>query len=493
MALSSCVALLTSALALDHWAQRGWLEGRWLYKQPLGLHGLFGAACVAALAWLATLLAARANRAGAALWPALRWVVPVALAAWISLWFVDEPVLNVDAHLSLGVAAAGWNVLLACAAWRRGSDWPRWARTVELVALEIASCAFAVELGLRAWRATTGNQLLATSSMDPDAFIAAHRLPPGSAHLGFPVNSEGFVDHEPGGWGPEEPWVACIGDSFSVAVVPHHRHYTTLAERELGLPVYNVGVVNTGPREYLRLIERHVLPRSPRLIVVALFLGNDLVDSERAARGAIESWIDPDEALLRVATSRLARILEQRRGGASDFGPANARDALGTPDELEHRMPWLSDPRLEPEATSLERFLYVERSRTWTCLPENIARFEALYERLLRIREAARPVPVACLLFPDEFQVEDWLWQALLDRGLEPHADRFQPQREVGAWLERNGFAYVDLLPRLRAVEPLPDGRLHVYHLHDTHFNARGNELAARALVELARLREAER
>ena len=44
----------------------------------------------------------------------------------------------------------------------------------------------------------------------------------------------------------------------------------------------------------------------------------------------------------------------------------------------------------------------------------------------------------------------------------------------------------LDLLPLLRTVEPMKDGRRHVYQLRNTHFNARGNEVAGRALARLA-------
>jgi hypothetical protein len=39
-------------------------------------------------------------------------------------------------------------------------------------------------------------------------------------------------------------------------------------------------------------------------------------------------------------------------------------------------------------------------------------------------------------------------------------------------------------LPILRAAPPWTDGKKHFYHLRDTHFNARGNEIAGKALGE---------
>jgi hypothetical protein len=61
--------------------------------------------------------------------------------------------------------------------------------------------------------------------------------------------------------------------------------------------------------------------------------------------------------------------------------------------------------------------------------------------------------------------------------------ERDLPQRVLAEWLSEQGIPYLDLLPILRAVPPLPDGRRHLYHLRDTHFNARGNDVAGRALA----------
>ncbi|MEM6797072.1 MAG: hypothetical protein AAF725_24070, partial [Acidobacteriota bacterium] len=41
---------------------------------------------------------------------------------------------------------------------------------------------------------------------------------------------------------------------------------------------------------------------------------------------------------------------------------------------------------------------------------------------------------------------------------------------------------HLDLLPVLRYQRPMPSGRLHLYHLQDTHFNSRGNRVAGEAL-----------
>jgi lysophospholipase L1-like esterase len=98
------------------------------------------------------------------------------------------------------------------------------------------------------------------------------------------------------------------------------------------------------------------------------------------------------------------------------------------------------------------------------------------------MREAARGVPLAVMIIPDVFQVEDRLWSEVAPAG----ADRARRMRSVAItrkWLEEHSFAYLDLLPVLRGVRPLADGELHLYKLNDTHFNARGNAVVGRALA----------
>jgi hypothetical protein len=104
------------------------------------------------------------------------------------------------------------------------------------------------------------------------------------------------------------------------------------------------------------------------------------------------------------------------------------------------------------------------------------------YAALLEARAAAGPVPFAVLLIPDEFQVEDDLWHQIEQRAGRT-LQRDLPQKLLGVWLAEQGIDYLDLLPVLRAVPELDDGQRHVYHLRDTHLNARGNRAVAEALA----------
>jgi hypothetical protein len=98
------------------------------------------------------------------------------------------------------------------------------------------------------------------------------------------------------------------------------------------------------------------------------------------------------------------------------------------------------------------------------------------------MKRIAKEVPLAFVLIPDEFQVEDDVWDEVVRRSDRP-LDRDTAQRVLDRVLREAGWGVLDLLPILRAVPPMEDGRRHLYHLRDTHFNARGNEAAGRALA----------
>jgi hypothetical protein len=107
---------------------------------------------------------------------------------------------------------------------------------------------------------------------------------------------------------------------------------------------------------------------------------------------------------------------------------------------------------------------------------------DELLEILREARDLVAPRPFAVLLIPDEFQVEDDVWAEVAERA--GALDRERPQRELAAFCRERGLALVDPLPALRGAEPLASGRRHVYHLRDTHWNARGNALAGAALAD---------
>ncbi len=86
------------------------------------------------------------------------------------------------------------------------------------------------------------------------------------------------------------------------------------------------------------------------------------------------------------------------------------------------------------------------------------------------------------VVHPDQFQVENVLREILYDRfGLDPaDYDLGLPQQFLRAYCEQRGIPCVDLLPTFRANGQ--QGGL--YETYDTHYNDRGNRLAATTIFD---------
>jgi len=151
-------------------------------------------------------------------------------------------------------------------------------------------------------------------------------------------------------------------------------------------------------------------------------------------------------------------------------------------EDLAASYPWLTEPLVEKPTFRRELFLEIESRKAEQVCGSDEGLYRRFFAAFENLEQAAGNLPLVFVLIPDEFQVEDDLWEEVVRRVGRP-LDRDRPQREVGQFLRDRGYAVLDLLPVLRAVEPLEDGRQHLYKLQDTHFNVRGNEVAGRAIA----------
>ncbi|HZS37325.1 MAG TPA: hypothetical protein VFF06_10875 [Polyangia bacterium] len=456
-----------------------------------------GAGAAAWSAWLAR-IAALAGVIFAALlvfqsfrghaFPSLRELLKIALYS-IVLYYVCLCLQSYRRDAALAwltvplAAALGRLALLRDA---RGSN-------VDVVLLNVCFVLAGGEAVLRLVAAIRPSPLFARLNMEAAEFVDSRRGKPGHPHGGIVWNSWGEPDVEPRAKRPGECLVVAIGDSFSVGVVPHRFHFTTVAERALpGCQFYNMGVVEIGPREYRYLLQREALELRPDLIVVDLFVGNDLADNppeEKPLDRRLRDWLDRDRLLLYAVPRRLVRwAAESRRRGALPVGKApddRAAHDGGLPDGA--LPPWLADPANEEPSFSTDAYLQIESERVALNCEDHPEVTAAFFAELERLRAAAGDVPLAFLIIPDEFQVEDSLWATVLANHPSKTAERDRPQRLIDAWLDARKIPYLDLLPLFRAAPAWSDGKKHYYHLNDSHFNARGNQLAGEALAGFAR------
>ncbi|RMG16164.1 MAG: SGNH/GDSL hydrolase family protein [Planctomycetota bacterium] len=370
---------------------------------------------------------------------------------------------------------------------RRGllRQWARWILGVGLGALALLA---ALEVGLRfvpgdhlpteeyrlfrfderlGWRLRPGLEATVSS--------------PGEYRHRIRVNARGFRG---AACDPRAPLrVALVGDSFLAGLgvrddeLVSSRLAAALGE---GVSVGNYGVPGYGQLQELLLLEE-LLPRDrPDLVLLFLYVRNDLDDNvgtfdaarsvprPRArldAQGRLR-WDEGPVTRPRPRLGQLAEVLGMLSCTArllgtlgADRGDAAAARRSGPPAELRYCRKVLASP--EEEALRVTVAL--------------ARRFVA------RVRRVGARCGV--VLVPTRWQVEDTAWRAL--RTAEGEAARGlvreEPQRRLFAELRAAGILCLDLLPALRA----RSGRL--YYPWETHWTAAGHAAAAEELLRWLR------
>ncbi len=440
-------------------------------------------------------------------WAVVEWTRPAVHRSPARIWrdlfllCVAAVVLQVvfSNNFKPSLCALSFAGASACFAAMRWSErvWAGWrdrqlTRALERTAFQVALVLVLLESSLRLLGFVWPNPMFARDESGVEEAMAMYRTEPGGVRYGFPCNSRGHYDVE---FAPGSRTVVSIGDSFSVGVVPHAYHFTTVCERELpGVAVHNLGRAGIGPGGYLWFLRNEALRLGPDLVLINLFLGNDLAEAGRwnQGGGVLRSVCDRRNVLTFQVPLRIARLMRERSQtgvrGAPFTAGAEFGERIDDPGVLRSKMPWLEDPMLENPTMSPEQFHRIEAERASHIHNGNRnGSYEKLYSVLDEILATAGTVRTVFMLIPDQFQVDEEVWHEVLQRTRGVQLDRDQPQKQVAAWLRARGVPFLDLLPILRAVPTASDGRRHLYHLRDTHFNAHGNRIAGKALAGFLR------
>lgn len=406
----------------------------------------------------------------------IRLLLILFVAVWVSVLIWGQPFHPVRAYMALGLWIGLFSALLTFRASLLQVIPARPLRIAELLLTNLALVLIGGEVALRAISVLFPAPILTRVGDSARDVLSANRIAPGTVRHGYEINSAGHYDREFSHPPREELLIASIGDSFSAGSVPLPYHFTKVLEDRLPeVSVYNLGVPAIGPPEYHRLLVTEALPLEPDFVLVNIFIGNDVGEARGRYRPVVGSWFDRDNVLIYLVTTRALSVLRE------DLPESSL--GLATPETLASMFPWVLDPMLEPPGTSEEAFLRIESERaSQMLLPDSL--YPPLFEWITRMRQSAGEIPLAIMLIPDEYQVEDDLWDRILEQFPDRQPERFRHQRVIGAWLQEQGIPYLDLLSLFRSAEPLSDGRRHLYHLRETHFNVRGNRLAGDALAD---------
>lgn len=294
--------------------------------------------------------------------------------------------------------------------------------------------------------------------------------------------------------------VLVLGDSFTygAGVLTEQAFPQRLdaLARDGGRRFINAGTPSYGTLRELAWLETFGDEIDPDELLLAVFAGNDLTDNldqsnPRIFDGQIVAagLADASDAELRrklwLRKSHLWRLVRARLDGTSDAPePAPTQGGGDAPD--------LSDAELERILEQRRDWFASQQSdRLAIYLPEEFQtpRIGEAYAETRRGLDGIlawcreRSCPLRIVVIPDVMQVEP----DLLDRSLasigrnREEGDFTRPQRTIVEWGAANGVEVLDLLPEFERVTR--ESGASQYLDFDSHWNAAGHALAARAIA----------
>lgn len=278
--------------------------------------------------------------------------------------------------------------------------------------------------------------------------------------------------------------IAVLGDSF-VASVGVEEADTMVAQLETRLDAASPGArweaLNFGVSGYSTaqslLTWRHVASRfAPDVVVLCFYVGNDPLDNSRKLSDFYRPYFDlgPDGALV-------YRPMSVARASLNAWLAEHSRLYVWEKEKTREFRDRLKRGRKFVVGVAVpSRTADVFDTEPAPDVAEAWAITDALLGTLARevTASGARFVLVVVPAFPEE---SDRAWRRLLaDVGAAKawRYDREYPERRVARVAAGDGIALVSLVPAFRAVAD-PSA----LHLHDFHWNERGNRLAAETIA----------
>ncbi len=391
------------------------------------------------------------------------------------------------------------------------------ATKVLLLAFGLTVAAAAAEIGVRLaaaysqdvrYFATVGMDFAPSDDGSLEDFLRpyAKQLVPHQIHNNYYTNALGFADRE---FAADKQAgtlrIMAIGDSFAYGSVSYPQNVLTIVEELLNkncrgpkIEIMNFGIPGTGLWEY-KTLHKLASPRyKPDRVIVHFYIGNDGPDmvfgnSDLPSTRPQSPFWSYAWSYLRNTMTLLWSLDRDSRKADSDVADQNARGgerAAGRKD--------LTDEDLKPAFTAeaFERVTALETARLYRGGNRS---FGELWEKTIDVMDsiradvlAATGKPPIFILYPSEPQIYPKLretavaWITKNAPAVDP--DDFDvsfPGTMILEFCRRSGTPCHDTTPALQAagsIDPHP-----LYQSRDTHWNVRGNHVAAVAEFEALR------
>jgi hypothetical protein len=393
-------------------------------------------------------------------------------------------------------------------------------RRLAVTGLAMAGSVLAAEVGVRVTaRVAPSVHYLATAGLVSDKpsyatfedFLAAHseHLVPHRPWFNYWNNSLGFNDREFEVPKPAGRFrIMALGDSFAYGLLPYPDNVLTLVEERLrtrcgcrDLDLLNFGIGAADVPDYTTLLQLSHARYAPDLIVVHFYMGNDGPDLRAAQRGKQWSrWLPTSYAgnyawnvwQLRAAGFTKDRVLRGKRTTSTHSTAPRGGEKI----DAGLAAPTDRDPIMAAPTFADGVFLRVARGDLFRLYAPagGASQVEQTWAPTLDLLEAirraaiARQSRVALVLFPSAVQVYPTMREQILDRlhARGRHADITLadidpnlPNRVLLEYCRRASMPCIDVTPAFLDASRQSSDPL--YRSSDTHWNIRGNRVAADA------------
>ena len=276
--------------------------------------------------------------------------------------------------------------------------------------------------------------------------------------------------------------ILSLGDSFAVNW-PHEirsHNYHAFLQKKFGelhgrkVEIVNAGMMGMGPGYYWHILNKFGDRFRPDLVLVGFFEGNDFLEYDFDINlgdliNEPHDWKRKIWGYRNFNGFRLAKLIRHRY--------IQYREQLRVA-----RLTKENGAQTQGSFTE-ESFMGVERSRSAFFSKDHQAFLNRIWQQgapvLTRIKQwcDARHVPLVLVIFPDQLQVDQALRRELFRRYKisEASLDLDYPNRLLRKFCREHHLYCLDLFPPFQKAGKTEE----LYLLHNTHWNAAGNRLAA--------------
>ena len=316
---------------------------------------------------------------------------------------------------------------------------------------------FLVEIALRLYNRHVPSYIFYSGSYD------RFRGKPFSDERDFKLNSQGFKDKEFSNKKENVYRIIGIGDSFSFGIVPYKYNYLTLVEYQLNvdnknIEVLNMGIPDTGPKDYLSLLVKEGLALQPDMVLLSFFVGNDFKQSKKRKLYEHSYVASLFHYIINLKPKYEGSIIHGNSRYCDDCPSFNSEEYL----KIEFR----------------RSFIYLVDNKIFT---EKLARAMYYLKQIFSICRS-QGIKLIVVIIPDELQINQDLWRevrAAYYPSLEENKlDIRLPNRRLSNELDKLGITNIDLY------EYFSNSLDQLYRPRDTHWNIAGNQMAANIIHE---------